>query len=173
MNLLLLTSQKRSSRIASWVAASALLAAGCKTAEAPAPAPVAGARPSASASAPAPAARSYGSVMDYRQAAGNAIYAANASLRSTGTLPALLRSIVVLEVEVDGNGKVALARIKRGGADAAMNPVAIDTLRKASLPVPSRNLLNRRGTVEYMETWFFDNDGKFQLMAFNPPQARQ
>ncbi|MGL4575198.1 MAG: hypothetical protein ACRCV9_10460, partial [Burkholderiaceae bacterium] len=158
---------------AALITASALLVAGCKTAEAPAPAPASGARAPATAPAPAPAARSYGSVMDYRQAAGNAIYAANAALRSSGTLPALLRSIVVLEVEVDGNGKVALARIKRGGADASLNPVAIDTLRKASLPVPSRNLLNRRGTVEYMETWFFDNDGKFQLMAFNPPQARQ
>jgi protein TonB len=112
-------------------------------------------------------------VTEYRQAAGNAIYGASPAIRSSGTLPALLRAIVVVEVEVDGNGRLAMARIKRGGADASLDPVALDTLRRARLPVPSRNILNRRGVVEYMETWFFDNDGKFQLMAFNPPQARQ
>jgi periplasmic protein TonB len=157
-------------RAALYAAAGAAVLVGCST---QALAPVSSA-PGAKAPAPAPAtARSYGSVMDYRQAAGNAIYAANASMRSTGTLPALLRAIVVLEVEVDGSGRLAVARIKRGGADSTLDPVALDTLRKTQLPVPSRNLLNRRGTVEYMETWFFDKEGKFQLMAFNPPQARQ
>jgi protein TonB len=159
-------------RAAVCAAAGAAMIAGCST---QAPAPVSSAPPaSTSGRAPAPApARSYGNVMDYRQAAGNAIYAANAPLRSTGTLPALLRAIVVLEVEVDGSGRLALARVKRSGADATLDPVALDTLRKTQLPVPSRNLLNRRGTVEYLETWFFDKEGKFQLMAFNPPQARQ
>jgi periplasmic protein TonB len=151
--------------------AGAALIAGCKTQE---PAPVSS--PPAAARAPAPAAapsRNYGSVADYRQAAGNAIYAASPTLRHTGTLPALLRAIVVVEIEVDASGRLALARIKRGGADSTLDPVALDTLRKTKLPVPSANLLNRRGTVEYMETWFFEKEGKFQLMAFNPPQARQ
>jgi periplasmic protein TonB len=159
-------------RAALYAAAGAAVLVGCST-QAPAPvfsAP--GAKVPAPAAAPAPA-RSYGNVVDYRHAAGNAIYAANASMRSTGTLPALLRAIVVVEVEVDGSGRLALARIKRSGADSTLDPVALDTLRKTQLPVPSRNLLNRRGTVEYMETWFFDKEGKFQLMAFNPPQASQ
>jgi periplasmic protein TonB len=146
----------------------ALLASACSSPPPRSPAGSAGTAPPASSSA-----RSYGSVMDYRQAAGNAIYAANTAIRSTGTLPALLRAIVVLEVEVDSGGKVAVARIKRGGADSSLNSVAIESLRRASLPAPSRNLLNRRGTVEYLETWFFDNEGRFQLMAFNPPQSRQ
>jgi periplasmic protein TonB len=129
--------------------------------------------PPATGTASTPGARGYGSVMDYRQAAGNAIYAANTQIRGTGTLPALLRAIVVLELEVDGSGRLAVARIKRGGADASFNSVALDTIRRTSLPAPSRNLLNRRGTVEYLETWFFDSEGKFQLMAFNPPQSNR
>jgi periplasmic protein TonB len=158
-------------RIASLCVAAAVLLAACKSAPPPPPP----AAPVASGAAAPPAARpgSYGSVMEYRRAAGNAIYTTNASMRSTGTLPALLRSIVVLEIEVDGNGRLAVARVKRSGADPSLDPVALDTLRRTPLPAPSRNLLNRRGTVEYFETWFFDAGGKFQLMAFNPPQARE
>jgi hypothetical protein len=145
------------------IAAIMLLAAACKS---PTSTP-----PTSTGGVSSGSARGYGNVMDYRQAAGNAIYAANTPIRSTGTLPALLRAIVVVEVEVDGSGRLAVARIKRGGADGSLNSVALDSIRRTSLPAPSRNLLNRRGTVEYMETWFFDNEGKFQLMAFNPPQS--
>ncbi|HET7773440.1 MAG TPA: hypothetical protein VFK82_06410 [Burkholderiaceae bacterium] len=115
----------------------------------------------------------YLSMAEYRKAVGLAIYDANANLAGRGTLPAMLPAIVILDVEVDASGRLLNSRVRRGGADSSKNDVALATLRRTRLPAPSANLLDGRGRVSFVETWFFDPQGRFQLMAFTPAQARE
>ncbi len=115
----------------------------------------------------------YLNVAEYRKAAGLAIYDANANLAGRGTLPAMLPAIVILDVEVDSSGRLLNSRVRRGGADTSKNEVALATLRRTRLPAPSANLLDGRGRLSFVETWFFDFQGRFQLLAFTPPQSRE
>jgi periplasmic protein TonB len=157
----------------------AALSMACQT-QAPkpaAPAPALPVPPRVSAPpAPPPAASKshhFDSIADYRRAVAAAVYETHRPMVGVGVMPAMLPAVVVLEVEVDAAGAVTAARLKRGGADATKNAVALEMLRRTVLPAPSSNLLNRHGTLDFYETWFFDHDGKFQLLAFEPKQARQ
>ncbi len=142
---------------------------------APAPALPEPPRVSAPAAPPPPASKvhHFDSVADYRRAVATAVYETHRPMVGAGVMPAMLPAIVVLEVEIDAAGTLTATRLKRGGADATKNTVAVELLRRTALPVPSSNLLNRRGTLDFYETWFFDHDGKFQLLAFEPKQAGQ
>jgi periplasmic protein TonB len=157
----------------------AMLGMACKTQSpepaAPAPALPVPSRVSAPPALPPAAGKvhHFDSVTDYRRAVATAVYETHRPMVGVGVMPALLPAIVVLEVEVDAAGALTATRLKRGGADATKNAVAAELLRRTRLPAPSGNLLNRRGTLDFYETWFFDHDGKFQLLAFEPKQAGQ
>jgi periplasmic protein TonB len=156
-----------------------MLIVACKTQSPEPAAPAAPALPPPRVSAPPappPAAAKlhhFDSIADYRRAVAAAVYETHRPMVGAGVMPAMLPAIVVLEVEIDGAGTLTATRLKRGGADATKNTVALELLRRTALPVPSSNLLNRRGTLDFYETWFFDHEGKFQLLAFEPKQAGQ
>jgi protein TonB len=78
---------------------------------------------------------------------------------------ALLRSVVVLRYTVDSGGNLLRSEIARSNHDSHTEAVALATLKKsAPFPKPAPHLL-RNGRVEMVESWLFNNDGRFQLRS--------
>jgi protein TonB len=156
----------------SWSAAlvAALLAAACghggppREVAPPPPAPL----------APAPAqppVSSATSLNGYKVAVANQVYHANAAGVFSGRLPPLLRSIVVVKVEIDGQGRLVSANIYRDNGDRETRAIALASLSHAApLPRPAPEMV-RRGNVEYLESWLFRKDGKFQMRSIAEVQA--
>jgi len=128
----------------------------------------------ASAGTPAPAARgSATNVAGYKTEVATRVYEANSEQVFTGKPPPLLRSIVVLSVVVDENGKLVSSRVFRDNGDTEARAMALASLQKASpLPAPARAVL-RQGKVEYLESWLFRRDGKFQMRTLAEIQASE
>ncbi len=90
-----------------------------------------------------------------------------------GRPQALLRSVVVVKYQVDANGRLLRSTILRSNRDQATESTALTTLRRAApFPKPAAHLL-RHGQVEVLETWLFNNDGRFQLRTIAEPQMDQ
>ena len=80
-----------------------------------------------------------------------------------GRPPALLRSVIVASLLVDGSGNLAGVRILRDNGDAETVAAVHESMRRAApFPRPPRALL-RSGRVEFSETWLVRDDAKFQL----------
>lgn len=90
-----------------------------------------------------------------------------------GRPQALLRSVVVVKYQVDASGRLMRSEILRSNRDRVTESTALATLRKAApFPKPAPHLL-RHGRVEVMETWLFNNDGRFQLRSIAEPQMAE
>ncbi|OGS93706.1 MAG: hypothetical protein A3K04_06680 [Gallionellales bacterium RBG_16_56_9] len=88
----------------------------------------------------------------------------------SGRPQALLRSVVVIKYQVDAHGRLLRSTILRSNRDRVTETTALATLHKsAPFPRPAAHLL-RHGQVELMETWLFNNDGRFQLRTIAEPQ---
>ncbi len=106
----------------------------------------------------------------YKRDVAQHIASLNASKTYAGRPQALLRSVVVVRYVVDANGRLVRSEILRSNRDRATEATALQSLRSAvPLPRPSRHLL-RNGQIEDMETWLFNNDGRFQLRTIAEPQ---
>ena len=86
---------------------------------------------------------------------------------------ALLRSVVVLKYQVDRNGNLVRSEILRSNRDRETEATAMATLKNAApFPKPPAHLL-RQDRVEILESWLFNNDGRFQLRTIAQPQMDQ
>ncbi|HEY4373937.1 MAG TPA: hypothetical protein VGN52_18565 [Burkholderiales bacterium] len=111
------------------------------------------------------------SLAGYKVDVARRVYAANAEQVFTGQPPPLLRSIVVLSVIIDEKGDLIGARIFRDNGDPVTRAAALASLKRAApLPKPTHAVL-RRGHVEYLESWLFRRDGKFQMRTLAEVQA--
>ena len=125
--------------------------------------------PSAHAGAPAPASGAL-TLAGYQRDAALRIADANASRVYSGRPQALLRSVVVVKYVIDASGRVVRSEILRSNHDRTTETTALHSLRSASpLPRPASHLL-RNGQLESVETWLFNNDGRFQLRTIAEPQ---
>ncbi len=78
---------------------------------------------------------------------------------------ALLRSVVVLEFEVDADGKLLNSTVRRSNNDQVAEATALASLREAApLPKPAA-ILVRHGPITMHETWLFNEDGRFQIRS--------
>lgn len=112
-------------------------------------------------------------VGSYKLALANRITQVNSTKVYVGQPQALLRSVVVLKYTVDGNGNLLHSDIVRSNNDRATVSTAMASLRSASpFPKPAPALLNK-GRVELIETWLFNNDGRFQLRTIAEPQMSE
>ena len=155
------------------IAAAALLLSACAH-QPPAGSP-SGAAPAAAAPAAtsAPAASRAFNVAGYKTDVANRVYEANSEQVFSGKPPPLLRSIVVVSVVVDENGKLISSRVFRDNGDAEARSMALASLQRASpLPRPARAVLSG-GKVEYLESWLFRRDGKFQMRTLAEIQASE
>lgn len=113
------------------------------------------------------------SIGEYKLALANRITQVNSTRVYIGRPQALLRSVVVVKYVVDANGRLLRSEIMRSNRDRATEATALSTLRAtAPFPKPASGLL-RRGQVELMETWLFNNDGRFQLRTIAEPQMNE
>lgn len=88
-------------------------------------------------------------------------------------LPTVLKSIVVLDVTIDGEGRLSRVFVQRSNGYKALESAALDSVRRsAPFAAPVRPLRRRDGSVNFLETFLFRDDGRFQilsLVAANPP----
>ncbi len=150
----------------------ALLLAACAHREPEPPAQLPAASPGVSARPAAPLSQA-SSLPGYKAEVARRVYEANAEQVFTGQPPPLLRSIVVVSVVIDENGNLLSSTIYRDNGDAQTRDIALASLKRAApLPRPTRAVLRRR-QVEYLESWLFRHDGKFQVRSLAQSQADQ
>lgn len=129
--------------------------------------------PASPAAAPVPE-RSNALTRDgYRKDFAEHIYRANAQHLYTGRPPPLLKSVIVLNLRVDARGNPTHISVRRSNGIKALETLAMQSVRNAApLPLPSR-FAQRDGGVEFLETWLFRNDGRFQLHTLAELQATE
>ncbi|MGH6627933.1 MAG: hypothetical protein ACRECD_15565 [Burkholderiaceae bacterium] len=160
------TPDRRLMLLAALSAGAAAIVSGCKTAPTPAPpgpGPTTGPVPTP---APAPAPVATGKVSgaatprDYRRDAASHLYELNSHRIYKGKMPPLLHAVGVLQVEVDGRGRVTSTNWMRAPRHAPEVMAEIErTVRQAApFPAPSR-----LGRVIYTDTWLWHKSGQFQL----------
>jgi protein TonB len=123
--------------------------------------------PSATRTAPSSSAWT---VDGYKRDAARYISEANASRVFPGRPQPLLRSVIVMKYAIDSQGRVTRSEIMRSNHDDETESIALHSLRSASpLPRPAAHLLHN-GHLEVIETWLFNDDGRFQLRTVALPQ---
>jgi protein TonB len=130
----------------------------------PATPPVAAASPSTRPARPA------SPLDEYKQRAAARIVQANSAHVYDGEPPHLLKSVVVVVVNIDAKGNVAASRIMRGNGHRDLEQLALASVKRAApFDAPPRTLM-RGSTLEVTETWLFRNDNKFQIRSIAAPQ---
>lgn len=86
---------------------------------------------------------------------------------------ALLRSVIVLKLVMNGDGKLLRSEIVRSNRDKTTENIALASIKNASpFPRPGAHLL-RNGKLEVTETWLFNTDARFQLRTIALPQMSE
>jgi hypothetical protein len=99
-------------------------------------------------------------VRAYRKTGARHIYKAYASRIYKGKIPPLVYAVVVVETDIDEDGKVRNVTFSRVPSHAPEVPPMIAELIKATSPLPAPGKL---GGHTYVDTWLWDKSGKFQL----------
>jgi hypothetical protein len=97
---------------------------------------------------------------DYRRDAAHHLYKQNSDRIFIGKLPPLLYAIGVLQVEVDGKGRVTGTHWLRAPSQAPEVVAEIERTVRAAAPFP---IPIRMGGVTYTDTWLWHSSGRFQL----------
>ncbi|CAN0619208.1 periplasmic protein TonB [Burkholderia multivorans] len=114
-----------------------------------------------------------GNLTQYRTAVAERVAERNPSGLVTGTPQAMLRSLVVVAFTVDRDGQLVNSSVYRSNGDSEAERIALASLRRAApLPPPPAQVLNGNGQVELMESWLFNDNGKFQLKSIASAQAQ-
>ncbi len=166
----------RRNRIPQYLALCAIAAvAGCATVESPPPAapqpaapPVQAAPPPKAAPAPAvvrgPASNA-ATIDAYKKQVAEHIHAKNSRERAE-SLPPILKSVVVLNISIDRDGKPVHVAVMRSNGHKDVEEIALRSVHRAApLPVPSATVLGNRETVSFVETWLFRSDGNYQVRS--------
>jgi protein TonB len=94
--------------------------------------------------------------------------------RYIGRPQALLRSVVVVKYSVDANGSLMRSEIMRSNRDRATESNRIDDIAQVRRLFPSRpHRCCVKDVIELIETWLFNNDGRFQLRTIAEPQMNE
>lgn len=99
-------------------------------------------------------------IRTYRKTGARHIYKAYADRIYKGKIPPLVYAVVVVETDIDANGKVNNVTFSRVPSHAPEVPPMIADLIKATSPLPSPGKL---GGHTYVDTWLWDKSGNFQL----------
>jgi hypothetical protein len=103
----------------------------------------------------------------YRMDAARHIYATYPAKIYKGKLPPLVHAIVVLEVDVDGAGKLRNINMIRVPTHAPEVTVAVrNMIEQTNLPAPVR----MANGAKFTEVWLVDKSGRFQLDALTEGQ---
>ena len=97
---------------------------------------------------------------DYRRDAAGHLYVQNKGRIYKGKMPPLLYAIGVLQVEVDGRGRVTSTSWMRAPKHAPEVMAEIEKIVRLAAPYPAPL---RMGRVTYTDTWLWHQSGLFQL----------
>lgn len=111
------------------------------------------------------------SIDGYKRDAARRLYFRNTSYLFDGAPPPVLKAIVVLSIRIDSNGVPLRVAVMRSNGFRELEQRAIKSVHDATpLPVPHVAIV-KRGSVEYVETWLFRDDGRFQIRSLAEAQA--
>jgi periplasmic protein TonB len=159
-------------RIRLAVLAAALALAACQKAPEPAIQPPASApatpAPPVAAPIPAPPADT---IAAYKLLVARQIVAANPDNTFDGPLPAMMPAIVVLDISIDRDGKLKKVRVHRS-RDSEASTAALAAVRRVAEPFPpTAQLMRKRDrTLDFSETFLFNEGYQFQLRTLSGPQ---
>ena len=95
-----------------------------------------------------------------------AAHIARTSPEFTEPMPEMLKSVVVLEVVIDRNGGLQHVSVRRSNGYKALENKAMESVRKAApFPAPAVTIRRRDGTVSFLETFLFRDDGRFRILS--------
>jgi len=114
--------------------------------------------PEARAATPSPSGAT--TALAYRRDAARHLYNQNRDRIFRGKLPPLLHAVGVLQVQVDGSGRVVGLSWMRAPKHAPDVIAEIERSVRAAAPFPAPV---RLGRVTYTDTWLWDRSGHFQL----------
>lgn len=165
----------RRNRIPQYLALCAIATvAGCATVESPPPAAPQPAAPPVQAAPAAPPkaapvvrgpASNAATVDAYKKHVAQHIQAKNSRERAD-SLPPILKSVVVLNISIDRDGKPVHVAVMRSNGHKDVEEIALRSVHRAApLPAPSAELLGNRETVSFVETWLFRPDGHYQVRS--------
>ncbi|OGB26932.1 MAG: hypothetical protein A3I66_20980 [Burkholderiales bacterium RIFCSPLOWO2_02_FULL_57_36] len=101
----------------------------------------------------------------YKKELAQKISDANPTQVYTVQPQALLRSVVVVRFIIDKNGKLVSSVVHRSNGDPVTEAAALASLRSvAPLPKPPAKLLSK-SRIDLLETWLFNDDGRFQIRS--------
>jgi periplasmic protein TonB len=81
-------------------------------------------------------------------------------------VPEVLKSIVVLEVVIDRNGGLQRVAVRRSNGYKALENSAMDSVRRAApFPAPAFTIRRGDGSVTFLETFLFRDDGRFRILS--------
>ena len=99
-------------------------------------------------------------VRAWRKQGAQHIYKIYAKQIYKGKIPPLVYAVVVVETDVDAQGNVTLVTYSRTPSHAPEVPPQIAQMIRAASPFPSPGKL---GAHTYIDTWLWDQSGRFQL----------
>ena len=81
-------------------------------------------------------------------------------------MPEVLKSIVVLDITIDRNGGLARVAVRRSNGYKALEERAMDSVRCAApFGAPALTIRGRDGSVNFLETFLFRDDGRFRILS--------
>jgi periplasmic protein TonB len=109
---------------------------------------------------------------EYQKEIAHAIVNKSADQTFKGKLPPLLRSVVVLQVSIDGKGMPEKVTMFRSNRFVELEKSAIAAVyRAAPYPIPGRSLLDGYSSITFTESFLFRNDGRFQVRTVAEEQS--
>jgi len=84
-------------------------------------------------------------------------------------MPQVLKSIVVLDVTIARDGKLTRVAVYRSNHYKELETAALDSVRRAAPFAPPPAKVRRSdGTVNFLETFLFRDDGQFRIHSLAP-----
>lgn len=111
-----------------------------------------------------------GALDDFRRAFAEAVHAASPELVHGRNPQALLRAVVVLNIKLREDGRLAADVLRTNDQQPEMLQRALETVSRVRLPAVPESLRDELRRNGFCETWLFDKDGSFQVMTLAKPQ---
>jgi protein TonB len=81
-------------------------------------------------------------------------------------IPEVLKSIVVLDITVDRDGRLARVAVRRSNGYKALENKAMESVRRAApFSAPAFTIRRSDGSVNFLETFLFRDDGRFRILS--------
>ena len=145
------------------IASAALVAACGTTRQTPPAAQVPSAPPVAAAPAPAPLPPL--TLDAYKREFAQRVAQASPHIFSE-PLPEMFKSIVVLDITIGRDGNLAHVGVRRSNGYKALEDRAMESVKRAApFRAPALTVRGRDGSVSFLETFLFRDDGRFRIRS--------